>query len=331
MIALRRLLATASLASCITLLSLPVMSQDFRLGLITPPSHHWTQAAQSFAESLNAASDGRHQVSVFPAAQLGNEAQMVQQLQTGALDMAFLTVAEISNRVPEFGAWYAPYLVDNIDEAAALLKSDAAEEMFDLLPQQAGLIGVGYGMAGMRQMMARSALNSPDDLSGMRVRITPFDPIRDFYTALNTAPTPLPLPAVYDALANRQIDAIDMDFDSILIFRFYERAEHMMISNHMMFPMVGVVSARVWRNLSEQDQELISSLMREELDQVIETFRLQEAEQEAMLRERDIVITEADRDAFADSVSQWEAIWSEKSTRLATLREAVEQIRHSQE
>lgn len=328
MISLRNMLAAASVASCMTLLSLPVLAQDFRLGLITPPSHHWTQAAQSFAQTLNERSEGRHSVSVFPAAQLGNEAQMVQQLQTGALDMAFLTVAEVSNRVPEFGAWYAPYLVDDIDEAAALLRSDAAESMFELLPQQAGLVGIGYGMAGMRQMMSRTPVNSPADLQGKKLRITPFDPIRDFYAALNTAPTPLPLPAVYDALANRQIDAIDMDFDSILIFRFYERAEHLLISNHMMFPMVGVVSARVWRNLDAEDQALITELMKTELDQVIETFRLQERDQEAELRALNIIITEADRESFADSVAAWEAIWSEKSQSLGVLRDAVEQIRN---
>jgi TRAP-type C4-dicarboxylate transport system substrate-binding protein len=328
MISLRNLLTAASVASCMTLLSLPALAQDFRLGLITPPSHHWTQAAQRFAEDVATASEGRHSVTVFPAAQLGNEAQMVQQLQTGALDMAFLTVAEISNRVPEFGAWYAPYLVDDIDEAAALLQSDAALAMFDLLPQQAGLVGVGYGMAGMRQMMSRTPVSTPADLQGKKLRITPFDPIRDFYTALNTAPTPLPLPAVYDALANRQIDAIDMDFDSILIFRFYERAEHLLISNHMMFPMVGVVSARVWRTLDEADQAQLAGLMKAQLDDVVETFRLQERDQEAELRALDITITEADRDAFADSVAAWEAIWSEKTSSLGALRDAVESNRN---
>lgn len=328
MISLRNLLTAASVASCMTLLSLPALAQDFRLGLITPPSHHWTQAAQRFAEDVESETEGRHSVTVFPAAQLGNEAQMVQQLQTGALDMAFLTVAEISNRVPEFGALYAPYLVDDIDEAAALLQSDAALAMFDLLPQQAGLVGVGYGMAGMRQMMSRTPVDTPADLQGKKLRITPFDPIRDFYSALNTAPTPLPLPAVYDALANRQIDAIDMDFDSILIFRFYERAEHLLISNHMMFPMVGVVSARVWSNLDEADKTQLAGLMKAQLDDVVETFRLQERDQEAELRALDITITEAHRDDFADSVAAWEAIWSEKTSSLDALRDAVDSNRN---
>ena len=53
--------------------------------------------------------------------------------------------------------------------------------------------------------------------------------IKDFYNILGAAPTPLPLPAVYDALANGQVDALDMDFDGILILKFYERAENLMI------------------------------------------------------------------------------------------------------
>lgn len=71
---------------------------------------------------------------------------MVQQLQTGALDMAFLTIAEISNRIPDFGALYAPYLVDDVNHAARLLRSDAAGELLDLMPEGVGFVGVGYGM-----------------------------------------------------------------------------------------------------------------------------------------------------------------------------------------
>ncbi|RAU18301.1 C4-dicarboxylate ABC transporter substrate-binding protein [Nitrincola tibetensis] len=323
----RKSLASAVAVSCLSLAAFAVQAKDFRLGLITPPSHHWTQAAQAFADELKQASDGKHSVAIFPAQQLGNEAQMVQQLQAGSLDMAFLTIAEVSNRVPEFGALYAPYLVDNVDEAAGLLKTDEAKRLFDLLPQQAGLIGIGYGMAGMRQVMSRVPVESPADLRGKKLRITPFEPIRDFYNALGAAPTPLPLPAVYDALANRQIDAIDMDYDSILIFKFYERAEHLMISNHMMFPMVGVVSARVWRTLDEEDKVLITELMQAQLDGVLETFRLQEKDQEAELRALNITITEANREDFAESVAAWEAIWSEKAPSLSILRDAVNRLR----
>jgi len=308
-------------------MALPAQARDFRLGLITPPSHKWTQAAVAFADEVKEQSGGEHSISIFPAQQLGNEAQMVQQLQTGALDMAFLTIAEISNRVPDFGALYAPYLVDNIDQAAALLRSDAANDLLNQLPAEAGLVGVGYGMAGMRQVMSRSPAKGPDDLVGKKLRITPFEPLRDFYMATGAAPTPLPLPAVYDALANGQIDAIDMDFDSILIFKFYERADNLLISNHMMFPMVGVVSGRVWKDLSKEDRQLLQASMRKHLDGVIDHFQQQESQQEQQLRALDITIEEAGRETFAAAIDDWEKIWSAKSKSLPNLRQAAADIK----
>lgn len=327
---IKRLLTPMMTGALALMMALPAQARDFRLGLITPPPHQWTQAAYAFAEEVKEKSDGEHTISVFPARQLGNEAQMVQQLQTGALDMAFLTIAEISNRVPDFGALYAPYLVDNIDQAAALLRSDAAGDLLSQLPSEAGIVGIGYGMAGMRQVMSRDETEGPQDLAGKKLRITPFEPIRDFYMAAGSAPTPLPLPAVYDALANGQIDAIDMDFDSILIFKFYDHAENLLISNHMMFPMVGVVSGRVWKDLNKEERKLLQASMRKHLDGVIDHFQQQEKLQEQQLRGLDkVVIQEAGKADFATAIAEWEKIWSVKAQSLPRLRQAAAEIKNN--
>lgn len=320
-------LTLAVAAAALATASLTAQARDFRLGLITPPQHLWSTEAEAFAESLHERSGGEHSVSVFPAQQLGNEAQMVQQLQTGALDMAFLTIAEISNRIPDFGALYAPYLVDDVDHAARLLRSDTAAELLELMPVEVGLVGLGYGMVGMRQVLSRSPIESMDDMRGQRLRITPFEPIRDFYTATGAAPAPLPLLEVYDALANGQVDAIDMDFDSILILKFHEQARNLLISNHMMFPMVGVVSGRVWRELSAEDRELIETTMAEHLENVLAGFQQMDADQEAEIRGLDLNIVEADAEFFSEAIAEWEATWAEKAPMLEALREEAERLR----
>lgn len=320
-------LTLAVAAAALATASLTAQARDFRLGLITPPQHLWSTEAEAFAESLHERSGGEHSVSVFPAQQLGNEAQMVQQLQTGALDMAFLTIAEISNRIPDFGALYAPYLVDDVDHAARLLRSDTAAELLELMPAEVGLVGLGYGMVGMRQVLSRDPVESMDDMRGQRLRITPFEPIRDFYTATGAAPAPLPLLEVYDALANGQVDAIDMDFDSILILKFHEQARNLLISNHMMFPMVGVVSGRVWRELSAEDRELIETTMAEHLENVLAGFQAMDAAQEEEIRGLDLNIVEADAEFFSEAIAEWEAIWAEKAPMLGALREEAERLR----
>ena len=307
---------------------LSAAAQEFRLGLITPPTHVWSTSAAAFGEELAERSDGRMSVQTFPGSQLGNEAQMLQQLQTGALDMSFMTVAEISNRVPDFGAFYAPFLADDMAHAARIIRSDVALDLLDRLPEEVGVIGLGYASAGMRQIVSRPAVNAAGDLEGRRIRITPFEPIRDFYLALGTAPTPMPLPAVYEALANGQVDAIDMDAELIWAMRFFEHAPTVIESNHMLFPMVGLVSGRVWAGLSAEDRALITELMQKHLDIALDTYVEKDPEWMAMVEAEDGVIYErAGADFFAEAVAQWEEIWSERAPILSELRAVADATR----
>ncbi len=307
-------------AAVMAISAVTAQAEEFRLGLITPPPHIWTKAAEAFGTELNEASGGAHTVSVFPARQLGNEAEMLQQLQTGALDMAFMTVAEVSNRAPELGAFYAPYLADDIGHAGRILRSDTAKSMLEPLPGQVGVVGVGYGMAGLRQIVSRGEVSSADDLSGLKLRITPFTPILDFYNAVGAAPTPMPLPAVYDALANGQVDAIDMDAELIWVLKYYEHADTIVQSNHMMFPMVGLVSAKVWAGLSEEDRAMIGELMAKHVDSTIDAYVANDEKWLEQIEGTGKTYVEVDADFFGDAIDEWNTIWSEKTSSLDALR-----------
>lgn len=313
--------ATAALAAAaIGAGGVAVNAEEFRLGLITPPPHIWTKAAEEFGGELNRASGGEHSLTVFPSRQLGNEAQMLQQLQTGALDMAFLTVAEVSNRVPEFGAFYAPYLARDVVHAGQILRTELANSMLDQLPAKIGAVGIGYGMAGLRQIAARGMVKNGSDLSGKKLRITPFEPILDFYNLIGAAPTPMPLPSVYDALANGQVDAIDMDIELIWKLKYYEHTDTIVASRHMMFPMVGLVSARVWKDLSEEDREMISGLMAKHLDSTIDTYAEAESEWHEQVQGTGKTYLEVGPEFFGSTMDEWDRIWTERSPVLGKLR-----------
>ena len=301
-------------------------AREYRLGLITPATHIWTKSAESFGAALHEATGGRHSLTVYPAQQLGNEAQILQQLQTGAVDMAFLTAAEVSNRVPDFGAFYAPYLVDDIAGAAQLLGSDSALSLLEQLPREIGVVGIAYGMGGMRQILTRQEAATAADLQGRKIRITPFAPIRDFYQLLGAAPTPMPLGSVYDALANGQVDAIDMDLELIVKLRYHELADTVLLSDHMMFPMVGLISARVWVRLDETEQELIRRLMSAELDRLVTAYVDEERQYLQQLETSDVRIVRIDREFFGDTVDEWDSIWARQAPVLNELRQIGQSI-----
>ncbi|MBE7637739.1 C4-dicarboxylate ABC transporter substrate-binding protein [Sneathiella sp. P13V-1] len=313
-------LMVAGVAAAMTLSAGAAFAKEFKIGLITPPKHTWSKAASAFAEELKEKSGGKHSASVFPSRQLGNEAQMLQQMQTGALDMAFMTVAEVSNRVPNMGAFYAPYLAKDIAHAAKILRSDAAKEMLKDLPRKAGVVGVGYGSAGLRQIVSRDPVENAASLQGKKIRITPFEPIKDFYNLLSTAPTPMPLPAVYDALANGQVDAIDMDLELIWKLKYTEHAKTVVLSNHMMFPMVGLVSAKVWKDLDKADRKMIGELMAKHVDSTIDSYVAGEAKFLAEVKKTDAKIVMVTPDFFGTTTDKWNSIWSKRAPSLAKLR-----------
>lgn len=309
------------------MLGVGASAKEMRLGLIVPATHQWSQAAVAMGEELKQRSGGKYTVSLFPAGQLGNEAQMLQQLQTGALDMAFMTAAEITNRVPDFGALFAPYLVKDVRQAGVLLNGPAAQKLLQQLPREVGAVGVGYGAASMRLMLTAFPVNTASDLKGRKIRITPFPPVRDFYQYLGAASTPMPVTDVYDSLANGQVDGIDADMELVWRMKFYERGQTLVYSSHMMFPVVGLVSGRVWQQLPAADRELISGTAHKHLNGLFDTYMTVEKEMHKNIAATKVKVITPGPEFFGDTLKQWEANWVKRTPILAELRKEAAAIK----
>lgn len=313
----------------IACLSMPVLAsaqdKEFGVGLITPPVHVWNQEVDAMGETLSELSDGRLSVTAFPSGQLGSEGTMLQQLQTGALDMAWLTTAEVTTRVPDMAALHAPFLVDNIADAAKVLRSDEAREILDALPKATGTVGLCYAMTGMRQLLTKTPVETAEELDGMRFRITPAPPIRSFFEMFGAAPAPMPLTQVYDALANGQIDAIDMDHESIINFGYHDHASHMMETNHHLFGMVALISGRVWVTLSDEDKAIVQQAAQKHCDQTIDRFvEGEEGKLEKLRGVEGLTITDnVGPEFFGDIVERWDAEWSRKTPYVKRMRDLV--------
>lgn len=323
---LKKLLMTLAVTAGIAA-SATSAAKELRLGLIVPGAHEWSKAAVAMGEDLKEKSQGKYTVTVFPAGQLGNEAQMLQQLQTGALDMAFMTVAEITNRVPDFGAIFAPYLVRDVHESGLLLNGPTAQKMLERLPREIGAVGVGYGAASMRLMLNAFPTNDVSDIKGRKMRITPFPPLRDFYRLLGAASTPMPVTDVYDSLANGQVDGIDADMELVWRMKFYERGQTLLYSSHVMFPVIGLVSARVWQQLPPADRELLAETAKHHLNGLFDSYMKVEKEMAQNVQGTKVDVKVVGPEFFGDVLDEWEKIWLERTPVLAELRKEAAALR----
>jgi TRAP-type C4-dicarboxylate transport system substrate-binding protein len=88
----------------------------------------------------------------------------------------------------------------------------------------------------------------------------------------------------------------------------------------MMFPMVGLVSARVWVRLDEADQNIVRELMTAELDQLVRKYVHEESEYLKELENTEVEILHVHPEFFGDAIEEWDALWREQSPALQDLR-----------
>ena len=167
-------------------------TRTLRLGIVTPPGHPWNNAALKVGEALKAETNGRLSISVFPAGQLGNEAAMLQQMQSGALDLGWIMTAELGSRIPAVAAINAPWVVDSTAKVAKLVREPVAMKLLDVLPAETGTVGLAWGITTMRVVFSAKEIAGLDDINGMKLRINTTPAYRDFYQLLGAAPTPIP-------------------------------------------------------------------------------------------------------------------------------------------
>lgn len=303
--------------------ALTASAEEYRMGLITPPPHQWTVTANEAADEIREKTDGRVDILVFPSGQLGNEAQMLQQLQTGAMDFAFFTLGEFANRDPNYGIFLAPYIVDDVAGARKLLKGDTAQELLDGMADF-GLVGLGWGMAGMRMIVTADKVEKAEDLQGLKIRTIPFKPELAFWEHVGAAPTPMPLPALYDAFANGQVDGMQIDVEGTWNSKYYDHAQSVIISDHMMFPMAAIASGRKWAGMSEEDRQVVSDVFAEQLDDLVAGYAEIDADYREKLEGTDVTVTEVGRDWFGSSIDDWYAEWREKAPMLKQLEDEAE-------
>lgn len=319
--------ATAAASTLFSTTSRAAAAKEFRLGLITPVGHSWNRAALLFGDMLKKETDGRLTVTVFHSGQLGNEPAMMQQLQSGALDMGWIQAAELGSRVSSIASINAPYLAGSTGQVAKLVRHPSALRLLDVLPRETGTIGLGWGITGMRVVFSNKNISGVKDLNGLKLRINPTPVYRDFYQLLGAAPTPIPTPAVYDAMANGQVDGLEADIEFSWNQRFDRVSKVMLPMNAVFMPFAPLVSGRIWQTLDDKDKDLIRGLTTKVLDEQIKDIVNTELGLIEKLKTAGTVAIKQDTSFNpAEVIKAFDAMWLPKAPQIADLRKVASSL-----
>lgn len=230
---------------------------EFKITYVTQTEHNWHQVAEKLKEELAERSDGRMELELYPAAQLGPEPDMVQQMSNGTLDFALLTVPYLSTRIPEFEAWNLPFLFETLEDGVKAIETDAAQQMLTLLEDQ-GIKGMGYMHTGTHSLVLKDTeINSLEDVKGKKLRFTAGAALLGYWEELGASPIAMGLPEVYNALQTGVIEGVSVDTNALLSEKYYEVSDSYLLTKHIVFGGVFGMSLANYEGMPDEDRQIV--------------------------------------------------------------------------
>jgi TRAP-type C4-dicarboxylate transport system substrate-binding protein len=129
----------------------------------------------------------------FPNSQLGKEADVVQQVKAGSVDMMISGPSIWATIVPEIGALDLGFLFDNYAHAFKAIDGGVSTVFDKLLLDRAGVTVLGWGFqVGARSVYTKAPIKSVAELKGVKLRVLPTKAFIDTFTQIGAVPTPIP-------------------------------------------------------------------------------------------------------------------------------------------
>lgn len=270
---------------------------EFKLGHIAPPDHIFNEAGEKFAEELEERSGGRMTLELYPGGQLGSDADMVQQLETGSLDFGFITNAFLTSKSDAFSAWFAPFIFDSYEAAHEAKDTEIAKQILATLEDD-GLKALDYFFSGHRTMMFTEKIESPEEIKGLTLRVTPSPALEDWYRLLGASPESISLPDVYQSAQTGLIDGMEMDLDVAIASNFDEVTGYAAMTNHMVWPAVMIMNKDLFDKMSDEDQQIVVESMKAASEFATTKRAGQEDEFMGILTDRGMELYDMDESLF---------------------------------
>lgn len=301
-------------------------THTFRLAETHAEDYPTTQGNYRFAELVEERSDGRIEIEVYPDSQLGEESDVIEQVQFGGIDMTRVSISPVSAFVPELDAFQMPFLYDDPDHMWEVLLGDIGEEMFEELESE-GFVGLTWYDAGARNFYTTERVETVDDLEGMNIRVQEAPLMLDMVELLGATPTPMPFGEVYSGLQTGVIDGAENNWPSYYSTSHYEVAEYFLENRHTMVPEITIMNKDIFDGLSEEDQEIIREAAWDSIDYQREQWAEYVDESKEAIEEAGNTITQPEPEVLEEMQERMQPLYEEQPEEVRDMIERIRSVR----
>ena len=189
----------------------------------------------TFRKLAEEATGGAVTVRVFPSGTLGQEREVVQQLQEGLVDFMVSGTAIWGSVAPKLQVFDFPFMWRDWSHVHAVVDGRVGREAADYLEGAVRMRPFAWGDSfGFRQVITRSRdITETGQLAGLKIRTIQSPIYVKAVELMGASPTPMAFGEVYTSLQTGVIDGYEHDASTTLQQRFFEIANFMARTRHI--------------------------------------------------------------------------------------------------
>lgn len=238
-------------------------------------------------------------IEIFGASQLGGDADRIQSVIAGDIDLDIQGASALSAVYAPMSAVDGAFVFDDSDHMYNFFMSDASDALKQGFLDATGVNILGGWNTGARQFTANKAIRTPDDLQGLRMRFPPSPQFLMNAAAMGADPVEVAYEELYLALQQGTVDGQENPLVNIDAINLDEVQDFVSLSSHQLSSNLVIVGP-VWNDLSDVQQEALSAAV--ETAMVEEPKCVVDAEEAILAGFRESgtmeIIEDVDRDAF---------------------------------
>ncbi|MGP9642252.1 MULTISPECIES: TRAP transporter substrate-binding protein [unclassified Halomonas] len=295
-------LLTSAVLGTVLLSAQSALAADYtlRFGHLANEQNIWHQAAEKFKEEVEANSDGRIEVRLYPSEQLGNEMDVINSIQLGTADMT-ITGESLQNWAPKAAMMAVPYAFRDSEHLHAAVNGEIGTEIEEQITERTNLVPLTWFERGPRELTADRPIRTPEELDDLRLRVPNVPLFVDTWQAMGARPTPMAFSEVFTALQQNTLEGQENPLSLIESASFNEVQDYVNMTGHVRSWIYVVIGRNQLENMPEDLQQVVRDAAETMQAYESELFVEDQMRLEQTLQERGMEFVEVDVDAFAEA------------------------------
>ena len=312
----RRNFIAAAIAAVAFTSSFQAQAQDMVLKAVDthPAGYPTVVAVENMGKKLEAATNGRIKMKMYPGAVLGQEKEAVEQAQIGAVQIARISLGVVGPVAPDVDVFNMPFVFRNVAHMRAVIDGPIGAELLDKVTNSpARLVALGWMDGGARSLYTKKLVKTPEDMAGIKVRMMGNPLFVDTMNAMGGNGISMSYGEVFSALQTGVIDGAENNPPSFFTSNHYTTGtKYYAQTNHLIIPELLVMSKVTWEKLTPADQTLVKKVAREAQMEQRVLWDKSVAEYTEKLKASGVEFVQVDQKLFYDATAPVRAKYGAK-------------------